>query len=459
MFINSYSTKSIGKISFAIGIALLFLGTVQSAHAAGVSPGTVVFERVPAGAEVTKTVVFSRLNPSKPAVLEIEFDGQAKEALTGPLKLDIPIGQRVVEYELTLKPGSMPAGEYEAGVTGYFTMEPDANAGGAQQAIRLGARATVLFEITNESIEEFIIDAVTVPSTEEGQSVVVTYDIVNKGNVDTKPDRIEFTIFDRINQEMDHEQTITAEALPFTKAFKREQVTLKLDADLDEGLYLVDTFIYKNDELVFERLGYALQVFPEGTLAQEGIFQEFWTDKAEYAVGEPIQFGGIFKNSGDVGVKATMFIDVMKDGQRLDILTSDELVVPPNQVAEFELNTKLLEGGPYEFKARVKYGISKTGPLTIQVNVLVASDTTVMVVLGIIVLVIILLVWLFMRKKAPKNQPPTNAGQTQHTASPTPPPSAPPVAPAGQAPPAQPSQTQQVSKVDPTSDTPVGTGT
>ncbi|MEK7122458.1 MAG: hypothetical protein AAB855_01230, partial [Patescibacteria group bacterium] len=197
--------------------------------------------------------------------------------------------------------------------------------------------------------------------TEEQQLLGVTVEIENTGNVAARPEKITMAVVNINDPSFKYEETIDAAVMSPVKPFSVEERTLITKAQLRTGLYKVDFAVYDDkNALIFERKDYSLQIFPPGTLAQKGELVSFASDKKQYKQNEIVVFNGQFKNMGEVGIMAALNIDISQNGERKDLITTEEVFVPPGKTADFSSTARLEKSGTYAAKAIVPFGIYKS---------------------------------------------------------------------------------------------------
>lgn len=393
-------THSAVCLMITLILFIIFLGIPSSVHAGlGVSPGTLIIEDIRPGTKLIKDITFSRGDASRFQRLAIKITGPAAEFLSGAAALDMPVGQNNVSYSLTINTGSLAAGTYEATLTGTESMTPETDGdigegyAAAQAFITTGARAIIRFTVTNNSIQEFSIKEIVMQASEEMQPLGFSYFIINSGNVDARPSKIEIAITDQTDPENIYKETILGETLAPVAAFSEKNVNLLTQAKLNIGRYWVDFTFYDGDKIIFTRTGYALQIFPPGTLAQKGKLREFTADKNKYRSNELIIFSAVFKNEGTIGISASFVIDLLRGDRRVDILKTEVVFIPPGKTADFSINHRLSDGGSYLAKGRVNFGIYNSDE--IEARFVVERIKAITLVGAIIILIIILAVFIW----------------------------------------------------------------
>jgi hypothetical protein len=361
---------------------------------------------------VKKELYISRGDASEEGIAVVTIEGTAAPYVTAPLgsPVTLPVGEQTFTYPLVIEPGALASGTYEAKITVTAGKRPAESAEtsegtvSAGTSILSGSQITLTFTITNQQLEQYSITSVEMAPSEENQLVGFSYGMSNTGNVDTRPAKIEFSLVDELDSGNTYSETILAEALEIVPAFTDQVVTVATKAQLTAGLYDTTIVFYdKDDNSIYTNNLLRLQIFPEGTLAQKGELLAFSTDKTDYQVAEPVILTANFKNIGTVGINASLVVEIMKDGTRLDILKNEPVFVPVGQTANMEQTFEPTAGGTHTAVSYVNYGIATTEKIEAEFNVGALSNTSVALFIGSILLVVGgITFWIYHHKRQPK---------------------------------------------------------
>lgn len=410
---NQHHYNKLHSKLLGIVLALATIGiSARAVYGLGLSPVDIIADDILPNSSVTKEFYISRGDASAEEIAVVTVEGTAAPYITLPLgsPVTLPAGEQAFVYPLVIEPGALASGTYVAKVT-VATGKPTAalTAGGegsvsAGTNILTGAQLTLTFTITNQTLEQYTITSVEMASSEENQLVGFSYSMSNTGNVDTRPAKIEFTVVDELDPTNTYSETILGDRLTIVPAFTDQVVTVATKAQLVAGLYAIQlTFYNAAGEIVFMNDALRLQIFPEGTLAQKGELIEFATDKATYQVAEPVVLTASFKNTGTVGINASLVVEIMNDGTRLDILKNEPVFVPVGQTANMEQSFKPTEGGTYTAVGYVNYGIFTTDKTEANFTVEALSNISVAVFIGFILLAAgSITFWVYHRKRKKK---------------------------------------------------------
>jgi len=430
LLFNSLSRESLNKrlyllASLLLAIGLGFIPLFNIAQAGlGVSPGTLILDDVRPGTEIFRDIFFSRGDASREQILSIKIEGPAADSLSGPDELVLPVGQNNVPYPLLISTGTLGTGTYEASVTGTETLIKrnsgemgDTNGTVAEAAITIGAKASILFTVTNDILQEFIIKQAIMRASEEEQVLGFSYYLINTGNVDARPSKIDLVITDQSDPTNVYRETIDGNTLAPTKAFSEKEVVLATKAKLKAGRYWVDIVFYAEDEVIFTRSQLALQIFPPGTLDQRGELKEFTLDKLEYEQNELIVFTGVFRNEGEIGLLAEFVVDlVRRDGKgdvRVDLLKSEPIFIPANKTANFSLTKRLEQGGTYTANGFVNFGIYNSNEIEVDFEVKGLNILLVIAILVVLSVILGAIVWWIRERRSNKDNLTVNKSHTK----------------------------------------------
>lgn len=178
-------------------------------------------------------------------------------------------------------------------------------------------------------------------------------------------------------------------------------------ASLEAGIYTTDITFYNNsDEVVFTTDKLRLQVFSEGTLDLEGELLSFTSDKAEYQEGEVVVLTGTFKNTGSVGLKTALAVEILLDDLRTEVLKTEQVFLPIGQTVELETTFRARESGTYTANGYATYGPNQTETYTVNFVVKSVNYVVVVIVLGAITALLAAgLWWFYHSKKKARNGP------------------------------------------------------
>jgi len=333
-------------------------------------------------------------------VVDLTIEGPLAENITLSEQVTIEVGEDRVKVPIIVSAGTLPPGTYDVKIKAIATLAPqDKSDQGSVSRSEVGATLGLTFSITGEEISSYTIDQTIIQSTEENIPFGFTYRISNTGNVAARPDQIYIRFTDQADKDNIIEEIVSGEDLPFTEPFQSEDVDVLLKTKLITGKYWTEFGFYQGEEVVYEREDAFLQVFPEGTLSEEGELTLFSADKEQYALNELAIFKGEFTNTGTTGINATLLVDLKHEGVRLEILKSEPVFVLPGKVAKISLEKRLSEEGKYEAEGSITFGISQTASSTVEFQVGSVNQWLIGGVLFLAVLLLGLIIRFITRRK------------------------------------------------------------
>lgn len=403
------------KEKYLIGLGLLLAGALfiapHLAQAIGISPALVEVVDIKPHTEVAQQVFISRGDASKAELARITISGSSAQYIQLISdQVELPVGEQKVAVPFIIKPGSLATGTYQATIiVSPGPAEDFLKEGQAGSFIKAGAQAEIRFTVNNQEIESYTIQEVIMKDSEENQIVGFSYLMVNTGNVDTRPSRIDFSAINETDPTNAYSETIDGQELPLVPAFQEKQINVATQASLSSGIYKTKlTFYNNNDDVVFSSNKLRLQIFPEGTLDLKGELLSFSSDKTEYQEGEVVKFISSFKNTGTVGLKTALVVEISIDGVRTEILKTEQIFLPVGQTTDLETTFRPAKSGLYTASAYATYGPNKTETFQIQFNVKKTSLLLLFILLGVITIVLAGGLWLlhYRRKKRRQKENP-----------------------------------------------------
>lgn len=332
-------------------------------HAAiGVSPGRVTIDKALNDIPQYHTVKIIRTYLlDKDIKIIVEYSGPDAQFISGPTEIFFPARVDRVDYTFEVLPKELPNGNYQATIR----FLPDLNdlenvdgSGGQAVAVRAGNTLLAAFTVTDEQLIAFDVRNLAASNIEEGMELGVKFEMINKGNVSWRPDEIIFTVRDE-RGEIVFTKRVSASEIALISPGKTESRLIELMTGLAAGQYLLTADFYYGNQIVYSGT-VPFHIFPPGTLRQFGELITLTTNKEVYSPNENIRILGVFKNTGEIPVRATFVAEILDGDELLDLLVSDPLRVEIGEQVEFSIFTKLAEEKEYTVRGYVEYGQKKT---------------------------------------------------------------------------------------------------
>ncbi len=424
------------KRAFAGGLILaslffLFLPFVTPlpAKAIGASPSRISNVTVLRGTVQTQSISITRApsEGNREVTVNVTKRGEYAHYIDAPESIILLSGQNSVIYTFDVDATDAAVGEYQVIlsflVDPYITAQTDTTSGGMSAGVGFitGVDIPITFTVSGDQVVSYDIQSMGMDDTEVDMPIFLTFNIHNTGNVEWKPEKVELTFTDISDPTHVVTEIVESEDFPVVKPSAESVVAVVQAASiLIEGTYEVKAKFYYDGQVVAELASSSLlTVYPTGTLAQSGELLSVSTNKASYERGEKVNASAIFKNTGEVKVSGTLYIDIYKDGSYVDLLLGETLTVDMGDEVIFSKIIETDGPGDYVASTYVKYGNKKTDAIDLAFSVISAggvSDTLsfvnsawgLAILIGIIIVIAVIIK--ITRKK--KGTPPIIIPQT-----------------------------------------------
>lgn len=361
-----------------------------SVFATGITPSEIYIDNILPNTEIKKIVTFTRGTITSDEKFSVTFSQEAAEYIT-PLdgkEITFKKGEHAFPYHFSLKIPQLAQGTYVSKVRvsqlqstkkrprlkniGQKATNEKTDTANSGSSIRSGAEGTIYITVTNEAHDEWEVKQTRIPPTEENQTIGISFLIRNLGNVDTKPSKIAMHLKNTFNAKEVYDEVIDLVDFKPVAAFSERIDSATSKIKLTTGSYGADIVFYnKSGDVVHTSETLYFDVVPEGSLKQKGEFTTFLLDKQQgaYELGEYIKTIASFKNTGTIGTRPSLVLEIFKGDKRIDVVKSEPVFVPVNESFELEKELQIKEGGNYKVDASFMYGISKTPSKSITVTV------------------------------------------------------------------------------------------
>lgn len=257
--------------------SFLILGMPKLGLAIGISPALVKVENILPNQTVSKEVHLSRANPESTISAQVIISGSAANYIEPSNNgvVEIFQGEQLVPYSFVINTQGLSSGSYQA----VLAINPVSDAEDREDTkIMAGAQAEIQFTVTNEEIESYTVQEATMEGSEENQVVGFSYLMVNTGNVDTRPAKVDFSATDEADATNSYNETIDGQGLPLVPAFQEKQVDVITGASLSAGIYDTKITFYSSDnQPVYSADSIRLQVVgSQSTSSQKNESRDLW---------------------------------------------------------------------------------------------------------------------------------------------------------------------------------------
>lgn len=346
-----------------LGLGILALGIPRAVWGIGLTPSGIEVHGLLPGQQVERVFYVVRGHPASAEQGIVKFSGP----LAGYVRLknsttELKEHETQTPVPFIINTGKLGAGTYLVPVKISAAPAPKSGNVGVGSGVVAGVQGTISFSVTNDAVESYVIQAVSLRENEKGAPFGFTYVFVNTGNVDSRPTRIELSYVDLQNSAITYSEVIPSELLPLIPAFSQQVVHILAKAQPDIGNYQGRLIFYgKDGQVVFQNDNLLYQIWPRGTLAQKGQLEAFQSDKRQYKPGETVKLSAQFRNIGQVSLQGKFVMELFHKNTRLDVVQRDAGFLPVGATAEFEEFFRPQKGGAYRAVAYVTYGPFK-GP-------------------------------------------------------------------------------------------------
>lgn len=365
------------KLTYQVLLSTFFLGIFifsvlfpVLAHAVGASPGQFYLEDLANGITVQKEITVTRTDPTEDAFFTVELSGDDARYAELPTKnFVIPAGKKSTPYTFYIKPNGAQNGEHQFKILFKEQSAPTGKNDGARVTVQSGIMVVVTFNITDRQVKNMQLQMVSVPDTEAGLPLVVSFIAENGGNVDIRPTKIVGTFKDVSDHTNVVEQVIPEDQIDVIPPFERKNLTAKFPNSLPLGDYVATVKFYLDENVVYETANMYFTVHPQGTLAQEAVFKSLDVSQTTVKPNELVKISAVIQNTGSVGIEPSFFVELKKDGQLFDLLRADKKLIYKGQEGSYFVTFRPDQVGEYTGDVYFEYGNKQTDhkQVTIQV--------------------------------------------------------------------------------------------
>lgn len=367
---------------------LLFFALFQGlafAAAIGASPANLYFSKMLRDGYAESYITVS--NPSDQTInVRMGTDGDVNGWITfDPNRTTLGPGGSTRIKIVAQPPLDQPNGVYKGTV--FVIAEPPAAIIGTTGSVAvavIGISTTV--EVTDLQIEDFKVEKVDVPKTEECKNIGVMAWVTNTGNIKTTP-RIHIDITDQ--QETTTLKTFdqsNTEVLPTQTVTISSQISSQLAqyGCIPPGLYKVKFQAYKGSELKFQNT-YVLEIVPRGTLTVRGELLSL-SAQSTATMGELVKVVGNFRNTGEIPVDAKLKTELYLGGVLTQATQGDLIEVYPGEDTELTSYVTPSFFGDYTIRGTVLYSEKTSNSKEVPVNV--SPSILIYIVIAIVIVAV-----------------------------------------------------------------------
>ena len=293
-------------------------------------------------------------------------------------------------------PETAANGDYRGDL--LFTAKPDlTNPSNSNiSTLHLTTPIIALFNITGDQNLNISVHKISIKNEELDYPVEFRIELINNGDVEASP-YIKIDIFNKVGEHIDtlfrrifniNAGEISKQTLQWDTTGKyAENYTANITIQLDDHIIYHETKLFA--------------INPIGTKERNGTL-EYITYDGELKKGNTLKIIGIFKNRGDIKVKAQFIGEVYKDGSLIDTIESPEKLVEKYKTENLISYYKIEENGDYIITGYVHYSEYDTSFKELKLKVqepAIISTTQIIAIIAIIFAGGALVYLFFFRKK------------------------------------------------------------
>jgi hypothetical protein len=327
------------------------LSFISSANI-GISPASIKFNNVMRGGFAERYVVIS-VDSEKPIEISLSPRGDVAEWLNFSERSFVVSKDEPYYLRVSANPGlDVPNGNYSGFLRVMTTSFGDSIEEHAVSKIKSSLDLYVVITVTDVELRDCIVKNVRINSAEEGDDVVLSMDILNKGNIRLTP-KVFVDVWDQVQSGILQSDEFLGEFLLPTleKSFE-----FRIDSRrLDLGQYWSDISVadcLQDFLLTFD-------ILEEGAMKSHGIFLNILSKK-EIRKGETILLEANFKNVGEKEAVARFKGEASYGGRVVQVIETEELNVGVGDVEGFPFYFTPDKSGKYIISGRIYYDGKRT---------------------------------------------------------------------------------------------------
>jgi hypothetical protein len=396
----------ISKIISILFIVASFIFMADNAFAGlGISPSQMILLNLSKGAQLERTFVLSRSDPKENLYFTVTAEGATKDwtILNEGTKFTMPAGEKRFPITVAINiPKDVANGEYKGGIRLVSSPNPN-GVGGNGASTALAVLIQTDFTITGEQVLKYDISSVGINNFEEGSPLDMLITIINSGNVNARPTKVNVEIYDKFNKELleSHDIIEMGSVAPFTTG----DIIISIPVKLERDQYWARVSAYKNENLLKEEK-LTFEIVEVGSLQKKGELKEIlYNKKAD--IGETVKITGVFENTGKANYSAKLVAEIYKNDKMVKMIESDLSNVIKGQVENLPVYFTPETLGVYTVKAHVAYTGGKTGEKEAKISVgnvgLLADGgllrSVLFIIAGLLILSVVLIgIFMYLRK-------------------------------------------------------------
>lgn len=239
------------RLLLFLALAILFYaGSPAACEAFGVSPPWVKTDRLVPGSTYEQKVTISRYKPTTDLKATIDYS-KLSEELKGWISVKegdefiLPKGENQIPIHFVVEvPDSAALKNYQ----GSITVKTHPTKEGAGVGVALAAGIHIDLTVSDREVEDMLVRYVNIKKVVERKPIPFHMKIENRGNVSTKPDKVELKIYDQYYRQVITEGSATE--MEEIAPFETKTIVANVPIKLEMGTYWAEFKILKNENVL-----------------------------------------------------------------------------------------------------------------------------------------------------------------------------------------------------------------
>ena len=354
LFKKVISMKKISKIILAIGLILIIFSFNAWAAGIAVSPSKITINNVLKGTEPERVLtVFNTATHEDTFSLTVTGNitdwisfYRIDDPATPINNITIPAEDKAHVLVKFAIPTDTAAGDGYTSKIYVQSIPPEAEAGHAAVIIKMPIEVTI--GVTGTQTLAGTVESIATTDTEVNVPLRIRVEFRNTGNVIAKP---------TVNVDISRDGVVVDSVTYSDKEIatnRKETVRVEWDtAEIKSGDYVAKVSVLLGGE-VLETKELPFKLFPPGELTRHGTLNDMVCE-GEPAVGAVTKVLVTFVNTGGIDTKARFAGEVYRDGNLIDTIESNELLVLMGASETLTAYLKIESPGSYVVKGHVEY--------------------------------------------------------------------------------------------------------
>ncbi|CAD6492622.1 MAG: hypothetical protein EMLJLAPB_00331 [Candidatus Argoarchaeum ethanivorans] len=353
------------KLTAAVIAAFLILSLCPTANATigiGISPASIIISDTFKGGSYERTItVFN--SGDETGTFGLTAEGECAEWISfcKEDEPDIPLTEITIPGKDKAKvlvkfdiPKDIANADYTTTVYAHSIPKEEAPEGGAVAHAVVRIPLEVLIQVTGTQILKGTVKSITTADIEIDYPLKIKVEFKNEGNVVAKPKiAVAITKGGKLVDSFVHDET-------GIKPDCEDTVTVLWNTtEQGTGDYTTDVAVSLGEELLITK-SLPFKILPFGTLTRQGELTSLVTE-GEPMISRVIKILADFENTGKIDSRATFRGEVYRDGEFVDVIESDEMIVEVGETSRLTAYYKILSSGRYVVKGYVLYEGKETG--------------------------------------------------------------------------------------------------